>query len=120
MPSPLSTFAPSPPAFAAEPGDPAPEAGGSGREAVDDRLVRAEAQPAAFLAQVDPHFMFNALHTLATLVEVEPRRARAFTEHLADMHRYLLAQRGKHLATVTDELRFLGDFAELMRLRFGD
>jgi len=82
--------------------------------------ARAEAQLAAFLAQVDPHFMFNALHTLATLVEVDAPRARAFTEHLADMHRYLLAQRGATLATVADELRFLGDFIELMRLRFGD
>jgi hypothetical protein len=82
--------------------------------------ARAEAQLSAFLAQADPHFMFNALHALATLVEVDPPRARAFTEHLADMHRYLLAQLGKSLATVGDELRFLDDFVELMRLRFGD
>lgn len=82
--------------------------------------ARAEAELAAFLAQVDPHFMFNALHTLATLVEVDPPRARAFTEHLAEMHRYLLAQRGRTLATVADELAFLGDFTELIRLRFGD
>jgi two-component system, LytTR family, sensor kinase len=82
--------------------------------------ARAEAQLAAFLAQVDPHFMFNALHTLATLVEVDAVRARAFTEHLADMHRYLLAQRNHQLATVADELGFLDDFVSLMRLRFGD
>jgi hypothetical protein len=82
--------------------------------------TRAEAQLAAFLAQVDPHFMFNALHTLATLVEVDATRARAFTTHLADMQRYLLAQRGHALASVADELGFLDDFAELMRLRFGD
>ena len=82
--------------------------------------ARAEAQLSAFLAQADPHFMFNALHTLAALVETDAPRARAFTEHLADMHRYLLAQLGKTLATVADELRFLDDFAELMRLRLGD
>ncbi|HET7503759.1 MAG TPA: histidine kinase [Kofleriaceae bacterium] len=82
--------------------------------------TRAEAQLAAFLAQVDPHFLFNALHTLATLVEVDGARARAFTTHLADMQRYLLARRGDALATVADELGFLGDFVELMRLRLGD
>ena len=81
--------------------------------------ARAEAQLSAFLAQADPHFMFNALHALAALVETDAPRARAFTEHLADMHRYLLAQLGKTLATVGDELRFLDDFAELMRLRLG-
>jgi hypothetical protein len=97
------------------------------KERVSDRVrvaelerARAEAQLAAFLAQVDPHFMFNALHTLATLVEVDPPHARAFTLHLADMHRYLLAQRSHALATVADELGFLGDFVELIRLRFGD
>src|SRR6185436_1428578 len=97
------------------------------KERVSDRVrvaelerARAEAQLAAFLAQVDPHFMFNALHTLATLVEVDPPQARAFTLHLADMHRYLLAQRGHALATVAEELGFLGDFVELIRLRFGD
>lgn len=97
------------------------------KERVSDRVrvaelerARAEAQLAAFLAQVDPHFMFNALHTLATLVEADPPQARAFTLHLADMHRYLLAQRGHALATVADELGFLGDFVELVRLRFGD
>jgi hypothetical protein len=82
--------------------------------------ARAQAQLSAFLAQADPHFMFNALHALATLVEADPPRARVYTEHLADMHRYLLAQLGKSLATVGDELRFLDDFVELMRLRFGD
>jgi len=87
---------------------------------VELERARAEAQLAAFLAQVDPHFMFNALHTLATLVEVDAPRARTFTEHLADMQRYLLAQRGKTLATVGDELGFLRDFVELMRHRLGD
>ncbi|HEY0477163.1 MAG TPA: sensor histidine kinase [Kofleriaceae bacterium] len=87
---------------------------------VELERARAEAQLSAFLAQADPHFMFNALHTLAALVETDPPRARRFTEHLADMHRYLLAQLGKTLARVADELRFLDDFVELMRLRLGD
>src|ERR1051325_1412686 len=87
---------------------------------VELERARAEAQLAAFLAQADPHFMFNALHDLAALVETDPPRARAFTEHLADMHRYLLAQLGKTLASVADELRFVDDFVELMRLRLGD
>jgi hypothetical protein len=87
---------------------------------VELERARAEAQLSAFLAQADPHFMFNALHALAALVETDPPRARQFTEHLADMHRYLLAQLGKSLASVADELRFTGDFVELMRLRLGD
>ena len=87
---------------------------------VELERARAQAQLSAFLAQADPHFMFNALHALAALVETDPPRARRFTEHLADMHRYLLAQLGKSLARVADELRFLDDFVELMRLRLGD
>lgn len=97
------------------------------KERASDRLrvaelerARAQAQLSAFLSQADPHFMFNALHALATLIEVDRPRARAFTVHLADMHRYLLSQLGNSLATVADELQFLDDFIELMRLRLGD
>jgi hypothetical protein len=82
--------------------------------------ARAEAELAAFLAQVDPHFMFNALNTLSTLVEVDPRRARVFTEHLAELHRYLLRHRGRALTSLDEELRFVADYVALMRIRFGD
>ncbi|MEO8702384.1 MAG: histidine kinase [Kofleriaceae bacterium] len=82
--------------------------------------ARVEAEMQAFLAQVDPHFLFNSLNTLGHLITVDPVRARAFTEHLAELHRYLLRGRGRTLVTLDEELGFVADYTALMRIRFGD
>jgi hypothetical protein len=89
------------------------------RVAVLDR-ARAEAELAAFVAQVDPHFLFNSLNTLGHLVERDPPRARVFVDRLAALYRHLLRHRGVALVSVEAELGFLADFVELMRVRFGD
>jgi hypothetical protein len=82
--------------------------------------ARVEAELAAFLAQVDPHFLFNSLNTLGHLIATDPPRAAAFNDHLAELQRYLLRQRGKALVPLADELGFVDDYAALMRIRFGD
>lgn len=96
------------------------------KERVDDRLRAAELDRArtraeldAFLAQVDPHFLFNSLNTLGHLIETAPARAAEFTAQLAEMMRYVLAQRGRDLVALRDELAFTKDFVALVRLRFG-
>jgi hypothetical protein len=97
------------------------------KERADDRLrvvaldrARVEAELAAFLAQVDPHFLFNSLNTLGHLIATDPPRAAAFNDHLAELQRYLLRQRGRALVPLAEELGFLGDYLALMRIRFGD
>jgi hypothetical protein len=97
------------------------------KEREDDRArvlaldrARVEAEMQAFLAQVDPHFLFNSLNTLGHLIATDPVRAAAFTDHLAELHRYLLRQRGRTLVSVAEELHFLADYTALMRIRFGD
>lgn len=82
--------------------------------------ARLAAEMEAFLAQVDPHFLFNSLNTLGHLIETDPPRAARFNDHLAELHRYLLRQRGRALVPLADELGFLADYTALMRIRFGD
>ena len=97
------------------------------RERSDDHLdaermrrAKAEAELAALRAQIDPHFMFNALNTLVQLIRSQPERAVEFTESLADAYRYLLDQRDRDLVLLRDELAFLDRYAFLLRIRFGD
>jgi hypothetical protein len=90
-----------------------------GRVLALDR-ARVEAEMQAFLAQVDPHFLFNSLNTLGHLITTDPARAATFTDHLAELHRYLLRQRGRALVSVAEELEFVADYTALMRIRFGD
>ncbi len=96
------------------------------KEREDDRVraleldrARTRAELDAFLAQVDPHFLFNSLNTLGHLIDTAPQRASEFTAHLAEMMRYVLARRGQTLVTLREELAFVDDFVALMRIRFG-
>lgn len=96
------------------------------KERADDRVRAAELDRArtraeldAFLAQVDPHFLFNSLNTLGYLIDTAPARAAEFTSHLAEMMRYVLARRGQSLVTLREELAFVDDFVALMKIRFG-
>jgi len=81
---------------------------------------RAEAELEAWKAQVDPHFLFNSLNTLAYLIEHDRERAAAFNDALARVYRYILASRGRHLVLLREELGFLDDYLALLTLRFGD
>jgi LytS/YehU family sensor histidine kinase len=82
--------------------------------------ARARAELDAFLAQVDPHFLFNSLNTLGYLIDTAPRRASEFTAHLAELMRYVLTRRGHELVTLAEELAFVDEFVALMNIRFGD
>src|SRR5262249_42538134 len=57
--------------------------------------ARAEAELEALRAQIDPHFLFNSLNALASLIEDDPPRARDFNERLARVYRYILTSRGR-------------------------
>jgi hypothetical protein len=81
--------------------------------------ARAEAELAAFLAQVDPHFVFNSLNTLGHLIETDRERAAAFNQDLAGVYRYLLRQRGRSLVPLREELGFCRAYVELMKIRHG-
>lgn len=81
--------------------------------------ARAEAELSAFLAQVDPHFLFNSLNTLGHLIDTDQASARRFTDDLAAVYRYVLAQRGRTLVPLADELTFTRAYIELARIRYG-
>jgi sensor histidine kinase YesM len=87
-----------------------------------ERLDRArlEAELFALKSQVDPHFLYNALSSLAWLIPRDPRRAVAFAERLGEVYHYILSNRERNLVPLGEELRFAAGYADLLRLRFGD
>ena len=82
--------------------------------------ARAEAELEALRSQIDPHFMFNSLNTLAHLIETDPDRARAFCDDLSDVYRYILGRKNEALVLLSDELAFAGNYVSLMKRRFGE
>ncbi|MCK5134573.1 MAG: sensor histidine kinase [Bacteroidales bacterium] len=70
--------------------------------------------------QVRPHFLFNSLSSLVTLINTDSEKATRFVHKLSDVYRYVLEQRENELVPVTEEVKFLEDFIYLQKIRYGE
>ncbi|NVJ88874.1 MAG: 2TM domain-containing protein [Flavobacteriaceae bacterium] len=70
--------------------------------------------------QIDPHFLFNSLNVLTSLIGENPNQAEKFTTKLSKVYRYVLEQRNKDLVPIIEELNFARTYMELLRMRFED
>lgn len=69
--------------------------------------------------QVNPHFLFNSLNALNALIEIDPKTAVSYVEHLADFYRNVLNYRDKKLITLKEEIELLKHYLFLQGKRFG-
>jgi PAS domain S-box-containing protein len=70
--------------------------------------------------QVNPHFLFNSLNVLTSLIKLEPDLAEQFTEHLSKVYRYVLENKDNDLVSLQTELDFLDAYIFLLNIRFMD
>ena len=68
--------------------------------------------------QIDPHFLFNSLNVLSSLIEENPDNAQRFTSSLSKIYRYVLEQKDKELVSVEEELAFAKTYMNLLKMRF--
>ena len=68
--------------------------------------------------QIDPHFLFNSLNVLSSLIEENPENAQRFTTSLSKIYRYVLEQKDKELVSVDEELSFAKTYMNLLKMRF--
>lgn len=80
----------------------------------------ASAKFDALKNQLDPHFLFNSLNVLTSLIEEDPQQAQKFTTSLSKVYRYVLEQKNKDLVTVDEELEFAKTYVRLLKMRFED
>ncbi|NNC50626.1 MAG: histidine kinase [Flaviramulus sp.] len=80
----------------------------------------ASAKFDALKNQLDPHFLFNSLNVLTSLIEENPSNAQKFTTSLSKVYRYVLEQKNKELVTVDEELQFAKTYMSLLKMRFED
>lgn len=89
------------------------------REALlKQQLTSAELD--ALRAQINPHFLFNALNTLADLIRVDAVSAETMTLRLAQVFRYVLAHSNRPMVQVREEMDFLRSYLDIEEARFGD
>ncbi len=80
----------------------------------------SEARLNALRMQLDPHFLFNALNTISSHVERDPKLTRRMIEHLGDLLRMSLESKDRQEVPLTEELAFLEHYLEIQKIRFGD
>ncbi len=80
----------------------------------------ASAKFDALKNQLDPHFLFNSLNVLTSLIEEDPHQAQKFTTSLSKVYRYVLEQKNKDLVSVDEELQFARTYVRLLKMRFED
>lgn len=87
-----------------------------------ERLERSfsEARLNAMRMQLDPHFLFNALNTISSQVERDPKLARAMIGHLGDLLRLSLESRDRQEIPLIEEMAFLEHYLAIQKIRFGD
>ncbi|AWG25919.1 2TM domain-containing protein [Flavobacterium kingsejongi] len=78
----------------------------------------ASAQFESLKNQIDPHFLFNSLNVLTSLIEENPDMAQKFTTSLSKIYRYVLEQKDKELVEVKEELNFAKTYMNLLKMRF--
>lgn len=90
------------------------------RRGLEGRVLAREAELRSLRAQIDPHFLFNSLHSISALTGSDPAAARRMCLLLAEFLRESLALGGEDRITLERELGLARRFLEIERTRFGD
>ena len=80
----------------------------------------AQAQLHALRMQLQPHFLFNTLHTISALIRIDPEAADRTLAHLSQMLRLTLDRIGVEEVSLQDELEFVERYLKIERTRFND
>jgi signal transduction histidine kinase len=87
-----------------------------------ERMERSfsEARLNALRMQLDPHLLFNALNTISSQVERDPKLTRSMIEHLGDLLRISLESKDRQEVPLAEEMAFLEHYLDIQKIRFGD
>jgi len=92
------------------------------KEVVEQKIIAksANAQFESLKNQLDPHFLFNSLNVLSSLIDENPNQAQRFTSSMSKIYRYVLDEKDKEMVTVSDEIDFAKTYCDLLKTRFED
>ncbi len=84
------------------------------------KVNNLEAQKLILIQQLQPHFLFNALSTLKSLISENPTNAEDYTVRLSDFLRYSVQAKNNEIVSLANELTFTNNYLELQKVRFGE
>jgi sensor histidine kinase YesM len=93
------------------------------QNSIDNQKLKTEhvaSQLISLKDQINPHFLFNSLNALSSLVYDDQKKAVKFIRKLSEVYRYVLDQTDKELVTVEEEMTFMESYFYLLKIRFED
>ncbi len=90
------------------------------QEAEELKKVNLQSQLDSLKNQVNPHFLFNSLNTLSSLIEEDKKKALIFVDELSRVYRYLLQNNECELTSLENEVQFVKAYFYLLQTRFGE
>jgi hypothetical protein len=86
-----------------------------------ERLIQSHWQAKYDLlkSQINPHFLFNSLNSLSSLITENPQQAEKFADEMSNVYRYLLRNNDADLVTLAAELKFIRSYGNLLTTRYG-
>ena len=94
------------------------------REVVDEaeqlKKVNLQSQLEGLKGQVNPHFLFNSLNSLSSLISEDPDQAEKFLDEMSKVYRYLLRTNEDGLTTLDAEMQFIHSYFHMLKTRYTD
>ncbi|GAA4290197.1 sensor histidine kinase [Aestuariibaculum suncheonense] len=84
------------------------------------RELNANAQVKLLHSQINPHFLYNALNSIAGLATVDGEKTEHMALALSDLFKYTINRKGEKFSTIKDELEMVNNYLEVEQIRFGD
>ncbi|OUR91907.1 hypothetical protein A9Q87_08890 [Flavobacteriales bacterium 34_180_T64] len=87
---------------------------------INNQKALIASQLNALRMQLQPHFLFNTLHSIASMIDIDTKKSQTMLSKLGAMLRSLLEYDAEQLVTVRDELKFIKDYLDLEQVRYQD
>ncbi|MDO5978974.1 sensor histidine kinase [Flavivirga spongiicola] len=84
------------------------------------RELKTKAELKSLQSQINPHFLYNSLNSIASLAPIDARRTQKMAYSLSDLFKYSINRKGKKVSTIKDEIDMVKTYLEIEKIRFGD
>lgn len=86
----------------------------------DLRELKAKAELKSLQSQINPHFLYNSLNSIASLAPIDADKTQQMAHSLSDLFKYSINRKGKENSTIKDEIEMVKTYLEIEKIRFGE
>ncbi|REH01855.1 sensor histidine kinase [Flavobacterium aquicola] len=84
------------------------------------KQINSEAETKLLQSQINPHFLYNSLNSIASLAPIDAQKTQKMAHSLSDLFKYSINRKGKKMSTILDEIDMVNSYLEIEKIRFGD